>query len=133
MNIFYKKLGKNFSKDELKKLFDSSLPGKTLEQCQTLIEKSTIIGAFDENTLIGIGRSLDDGVYAFITDILVDANYRDKGIGTEIVKYVCQDLCTRGIKIIHCSTSKNLIDFYKKSDFEYDENDITMYLKNFST
>jgi ribosomal protein S18 acetylase RimI-like enzyme len=132
-SIIYKKLSKKFPAKKLKTFFDESLPGKTIEQCQNIIKHSSaVVGAFDKNRLVGIGRSLDDRVYAFITDIVVNPSYRKNGIGSEIVKILCDNLIRRHIKIIHCSTEKKLIPFYQsKVEFEYDPDDITLYLKNF--
>lgn len=131
--ISYKKLPKNFSAKKLKNFCDQVLPGKTFQQCQKMIKYSSVfIGAFNKNTLIGIGRALDDTVYAFITDIIVNPKYRKKGIGTKIVKTLCDQLIKKNVKMIHCSTSKKLVPFFKSAaKFNYNSNDITLYLKNF--
>jgi len=89
------------------------------------------MGAFDKNMLVGIGRVLDDTVYAFITDIIVHPDYRKRGIGSGIIKNLCNDFVKRNIKIVHCSTSKDLIKFYKSAGFKYDPDDITLFLKNY--
>ncbi len=132
-NIIYKKLTKKFSAKKLKIFFNESSPGKTLSQCQNIINHSSvIIGVFDGSHLIGIGRSLDDKVYAFITDIIVNLDYRGKGIGSKIVKVLCDQLIKRNVKMIHCSTEKKLVPFYQsKVKFEYDSENITLFLKNF--
>lgn len=128
-NVKYKKLPKNFPAVKLKKLIDQTLPGKTLEQCQNIIKHSSIVGAFDGDKLIGIGRALDDTVYSFVTDIMVHPDYRKIGIGTKIVRELCDYLIKKDVKIIHCSTEKDLINFYKSAGFKYHKNDITLYLK----
>jgi ribosomal protein S18 acetylase RimI-like enzyme len=129
--FIYKKLSKDFSPKKLKEFFDEVSPGKTFQQCKNIIKQSTIIGVFDKNKLVGIGRSLDDTVYAFITDILISPVYRGKGIGSEITKEICADLKKKKIRIIHCSTSKNLVNFYKSAaDFKYDVDDVTLFIKN---
>lgn len=104
-----------------------------MSQCQNIIDHSSvIIGAYDSKRLVGIGRSLDDKVYAFITDIIVNPDYRGKSIGSEIVKVLCDRLIKRNVKMIHCSTKKKLVPFYQKAvKFEYDPDDITLFLKNF--
>lgn len=132
-NITYKKLSKKFPAKKLKIFYDEAFPGKTLRQCKNIIKHSSVIvGAFDKNTLIGIGRVLDDTVYAFITDIIVSQKYQKKGIGTKIVKMLCDQLIKKNVKMIHCSTSKKLVPFYKSAaKFEYDPDDITLFLKNF--
>lgn len=131
--ISYKKLPKIFSAKKLKIFCDQVLPGKTFQQCQKMIKYSSVfIGAFSKNTLIGIGRALDDNVYAFITDIIVNPKYRKKGIGTKIVKTLCEQLIKKNVKIIHCSTSKKLVLFFKSAaKFDYNPDNITLYLKNF--
>jgi len=129
-NIVYKKISKNFPATKLKVFFDEAFPGKTSRQCQNIIKHSTIFGAFDKNKLMGIGRALDDTVYAFITDVIVHHSYQKRGIGSKIVKSLCDDLIKRNIKIIHCSTDKNLIKFYKSAaDFKYESGDVTLFLK----
>ena len=130
--ITYKKLTKRFSADKLKNFFDEALPGKSLGQCENIIKQSAIIGAFDNDKLIGIARSLDDSVYGFITDVIIKPEYRGKGIGSKVVKEICSDLKKKGVKIIHCSTDKKLINFFQSAEkFGYDSNDITLYCKNF--
>ncbi|MFA5175102.1 MAG: GNAT family N-acetyltransferase [Patescibacteria group bacterium] len=85
--INYKKLSRKFPAKKLKFFFNESSPGKTLSQCQNIIDcSSVIIGAYDNKHLIGIGRSLDDKVYAFITDIIVNPDYRGKGIGSKRIE-----------------------------------------------
>jgi ribosomal protein S18 acetylase RimI-like enzyme len=130
-NITYKKLSKGFSPTKLKAFYNKTVPGKTLGQCRNIIKRSTIMGAFDKNMLVGIGRVLDDTVYAFITDIIVHPDYRKRGIGSGIIKNLCNDFVKRNIKIVHCSTSKDLIKFYKSAGFKYDPDDITLFLKNY--
>lgn len=132
VKITYKKITKRFSAKKMKKFFDESLPGKSLSQCENIIKRSAIIGAFDNDKLIGIGRSLDDSVYGFITDIIIKPEYRGKGIGSKIVKKICSDLKKNGIKVVHCSTDRKLINFFRSAGkFGYDSNDITLYCKNF--
>jgi ribosomal protein S18 acetylase RimI-like enzyme len=131
-NIVYKKLAKKFPAEKLKKFYDAALPGKSLLQCANIIKKCSIVGAFNKKELIGISRSLDDSVYGFITDIIVKPEFRKKGIGKKLVKAICNNLKDKGIKIIHCSTNKKLIGFYKAAEkFEYDSDEITLYRKNF--
>lgn len=132
MNYEITKITKRFSAYELKKFFDRNLQGKTTSQCKKIINKSSlVVGIFIGKELIGIGRALDDGVYAFITDIIVDQNYQRKGIGTMIVKELCRLLNRKRIKVIHCSTDKGLIEFYKKSgNFKYLPEDVTLFRFN---
>ncbi len=131
--IKYKKISKRFSTNKLRDFFNEALPGKTLRQCEDIIKKSQIIGAFKENKLIGIVRSLDDGVYGFITDVIVSPKYRKRGIGKKLVRMICQELIHKKIKMIHCSVNKKLVPFFQSAfNFEYDPNETTLYFKNFN-
>ena len=129
-NYKIKKISKKFPADKLKDFFDRSQPGKTLDQCKKIIEKSSIVGAFIEDKLVVIGRALDDGVYAMITDINTDPNYRHHGIGTTITKKLINLLDKKDIKVIHCGTDKHLIEFYKNCGFTYDPEEATLYRFN---
>jgi ribosomal protein S18 acetylase RimI-like enzyme len=119
---------------ELKDFFDKTLPGKSNKQCEKIIKNSSIIiGAFKERELIGIGRALDDGVYGFITDLIVKEQFRGKGVGTNLAKNLVDKLFRKNIKIIHCPTSKKLLSFYKRvASFNFDKDDITIYFNNFT-
>lgn len=130
--VAYKKLTKRFPAEKLKHFFDEVLPGKSLSQCKNIIKHSVIIGAFDNDKLVGIARGLNDSVYGFITDVIIKPEYRRKGIGGKAVKMICGDLKRKGVKIIHCSTDKKLIKFFQSAEkFKYDSNDITLYCKIF--
>ena len=133
MRITYKKLSKRFPDKTLKNFFDESLPGKTLQQCRNIIKySSVIIGAFDNNKLISISRALDDTVYSFVADVVVNLNYQRKGIGKKILKTLCNELIKKDVKIILCKTSKNLVPFYKSAaNFKYNPKDVLVYIKNY--
>ena len=132
MEIKYKKLSKKFPAAKLKRFFDESRPGKTIVQCRNIIKfSSIIIGAFENDKLVGIARSLDDTVYAFIEDVLVAPEYRKRGVGTKIVKMLCEELTNKKIKIISCDTTKKLVPFYKSAaKFKYNPNNVALYIKN---
>jgi len=129
----FQKLSTNFPAKKLKTFFDETLSGKTLNQCKGLINKSTIIGAFDDKKLIGIARAVDDGVYGFLADIVVNKKYRHNGIGSKLVEMLCKELIKKNIKVIHCSTEKKLIPFFKKANknFKYGSSDTTLYLMSY--
>lgn len=48
-----------------------------------------VIGAFVDNEQVGYARAISDKVrFAYITDVYVDENYRDRGIGLRLVEYL---------------------------------------------
>ena len=49
--------------------------------------------AYDNEKIVGFGRTVDDGqYYALIVDLLVDPEYQRKGIGSTILKELGKDL-----------------------------------------
>ncbi len=133
MKTTYKKLSKRFPAKKLKIFFDESSPGKTVQQCRNIIKYSSIIiGAFDGDKLIGIVRAIDDNIYASVMDVIVNPNYRKRGIGKKMVKMLCDELIKKDIKIIFCNTSKKLIPFYKSAaNFKHDPEDVLLHIKNY--
>ena len=48
---------------------------------------------YDNEKIVGFGRTVDDGqYYALIVDLLVDPEYQRKGIGTTVLKELRDDL-----------------------------------------
>ena len=55
-------------------------------------------GAFENGRLIGMGRVLSDGVSdAYIQDVVVHPDYRNRGIGSAIVTFLVKELEKRGV------------------------------------
>ncbi|TLF38946.1 GNAT family N-acetyltransferase [Maribacter aurantiacus] len=74
--------------------------------------------------LIGFGRAISDGIYrALVDDIIVDNDYRKKGLGKIIVENILKQL--NGIDEIFLNTKPDLEQFYKKFGFNK-ANTITM-------
>ena len=57
---------------------------------EKILEKSScIITAWDEDKLVGMARSLSDGVrWANIIDVLVHPSYRKQSIGSNIIEFL---------------------------------------------
>lgn len=59
---------------------------------QAFDHSSYIAAAWDESTLVGTVRVVDDGVaFALVADLLVHPNYRHHGIGSTLIK-MCQSM-----------------------------------------
>ena len=74
-----------------KKLYESTgwAPSASIsdEVLQSAIDNSWYwISAYDDQTLVGIGRIISDGaLYAFVCDMIIDPKYQKQGIGTSIL------------------------------------------------
>lgn len=85
---------------------------------QALRSSWYLVCAYDEETLVGIGRMVSDGVmHAMIYDMIVDPACQGQGIGTEILKRLVEHCRSHRIRDIQlfCARGKRL--FYEKNGF----------------
>ncbi|MEP6711595.1 MAG: GNAT family N-acetyltransferase [Ferruginibacter sp.] len=83
---------KNLKVEEFREVLIKSIKLETsfndIERIKNMIENANlIITARDEDTLVGVSRSLTD--YSFCTylaDLAVDINYQNIGIGQELIR-----------------------------------------------
>ncbi len=74
-----------------------------------------ICGAFDGNTLVGMMRTLSDGLSdAYLLDLVVEPEYRGQGIGRAIVKTLNKHLQSLGLDWIVCIGVPGTETFYKQ-------------------
>ena len=105
---------------ELIKLFNQTSWAKkrTIDEIQTLLENTQIFVTIrKDNILIGYGRAISDGIYrALIDDIVIDKNYREKGLGKNILSVLLEKL--QAVDEIFLNTGEHLEFFYEKFGFE---------------
>lgn len=81
------------------------------------------IEAIDDNTIIGMGRLIGDGMYYMMVDIVVEPGYQGKGIGSNIVnkliEYVYRETPAGGRSSIQLIAEKGKEGFYEKLGFKY--------------
>ena len=89
------------------------------EQLAKAMEQSWyIIYAYHENTLVGTGRVVSDGVInAYLCGLGVDPNYRNKGVGTEISKRLVE-YCQSNNLHIQFFCEERLVPYYTNLGFE---------------
>ena len=106
--------------EELMELFHQTTwaNNRTFEGIEALLKNTnTCIVIRDNNTLIGFGRALTDGIYrALIDDIIIDKNYQRKGLGGEIVHCLLDKLLE--VEEIFLNCGEHLEDYYNKYGFE---------------
>ncbi|MCB0463902.1 MAG: GNAT family N-acetyltransferase [Flavobacteriaceae bacterium] len=71
----------------------------------------------EEDTIVGFGRTVDDGkYYALLVDVVVRPEYQSKGIGTQIVNEIKSRLI--GYNFITLTAAPNKEGFYQKIGWE---------------
>ena len=87
-------------------------------------------GAYDNsNRLIGMGRAISDGCSdAYIQDVVVLREYRNKGIGGNIIKKIIEKLQRNGIDWIGLIGEPGTENFYKEFGFKKLDHYIPMKL-----
>ena len=81
------------------------------------------IEVIDDNTIIGMGRLIGDGIYYMMVDIIVEPSYQGKGIGSNIVnkliEYVHRETPVGGRSSIQLIAEKGKESFYEKLGFKF--------------
>jgi len=76
-------------------------------------------GAFDKDSLVGMARSISDGISdAYILDTVVLKQYRGKGIGVSLVKALLKHIKARGIDWVTVIAEPGTEKFYRKAGFK---------------
>ena len=78
-----------------------------------------ILGAYEEDTLVGIIRAVGDGAsIVFVQDIVVHPGYQRRGIGTKLMKTLLERYAyVYQIQLMTDDTEKN-IAFYRSIGFQ---------------
>ncbi len=117
MELHYQKNCKNIDWEEVCSLLQEVGMSYTDSNTHRIsFENSySVIFVFDNRKMIGMGRSISDGVrQAALYDIVVNPDYQGYGIGKEIVNRLMAD--TPGCNyILYASPGKE--DFYRKLGF----------------
>jgi N-acetylglutamate synthase-like GNAT family acetyltransferase len=77
-----------------------------------------VLSVFEGDRLIGFGRVVSDGVlHAMIYDLIVDPDYRERGIGTEILDRLVAACRAAGIRDVQIFAAKGRRGFYERRGF----------------
>jgi GNAT superfamily N-acetyltransferase len=84
-------------------------------------EKSTYVRiAYDQDKIVGAGRTVDDGkYYGMIVDLVVDPDYQGQGIGSTILHQLREEMA--GFRVIGLRAASGKRDFYLKHGWKKSE------------
>jgi GNAT superfamily N-acetyltransferase len=104
---------------DVRHLYDGAnwWPGWGSESIARAIAATTAIGAWDGERLVGFARALSDGVHrAYVEDVVIDPEYRGKGIGERLVASLLEALGDVHIISLFCQPRR--VEFYRRNGFE---------------
>lgn len=77
--------------------------------------------------IVGMGRAISDGVSdAYIQDVTVKAEYRKRGIGSQIVQRLVERLNAEGLNWVGLIAENNAYEFYEPLGFQVMPNSVPM-------
>ncbi|QHW37445.1 GNAT family N-acetyltransferase [Staphylococcus ursi] len=87
------------------------------DNIRSILKNSThIVLAIYNNEVIGLGRSLSDGIFnAAIYDVIVNPEYQNLKLGSRIVKDLLEQI--GDVSCIHLISTSGKLDFYRKQGF----------------
>lgn len=91
-----------------------------------------ILGAFEENNLLGFIRCVGDGEHiVYVQDLIVDVEYKRKGIGRELIEKVMKKYAhVRMFTLITDSADEVSNSFYKAIGLnKYNDNGLIGYFR----
>ncbi|MEK6803981.1 MAG: GNAT family N-acetyltransferase [Nitrospirota bacterium] len=94
---------------------------RALEQAQAMLAKTdVVVSAWDGTRLVGFGRVLTDYVFrASIWDVIVDREYQERKIGTEIVRRILDHPTLQDVELFWLCT--RMPGFYERLGFSAKE------------
>lgn len=76
------------------------------------------VAVYDGDHLIGTGRIISDGFYAFIVEVMIKPDFQRKGIGTGIMKRLIAKCIADDIPTIYLWSAEGKHPFYEKLGFK---------------
>ncbi|HYW22482.1 MAG TPA: GNAT family N-acetyltransferase [Nodularia sp. (in: cyanobacteria)] len=92
-----------------------------------LTNSHTVISAWDQNLLIGLGNAISDGaLVVYYSHLLVLPSYQKKGIGREIIKRLQSHYINFHQQIL--LSIDNAVPFYEKVGFQHSQGVKAMWI-----
>jgi len=91
---------------------------RTANDVQRMLGNSTItLGGYHDDQLVAFARALTDGHYrALIDDVIVDADHRGQGVGTELMRRMAERLSHVEEVFLRCEPE--MTSFYERLGYQ---------------
>jgi predicted N-acetyltransferase YhbS len=90
-------------------------------QFMTSLEPGGCFVLFDDSKPIGIATCNSYGKVGWFGNLIMKEEYRGKGAGSQLVKHAIDYLHDKGVETIGLYAYPNLVQFYNRLGFRYDE------------
>jgi GNAT superfamily N-acetyltransferase len=100
---------------------------KPMQLYNGLLNSETLITAWEDNKLVGLGNAISDGhLTVYYPHLLILPEYQGKGIGKMILEKLQEKYCDFHMQML--TADGKSIDFYKKNGFERAGNTEPMWI-----
>ncbi len=96
--------------------------GRTLNDIELMLKHTDFVFGFCDtasNELLGFARVISDSVYkAFVFDVIVDKEYRSKGLGRFIMDTIIEHPVLKNVSHIELYCPEDMVSFYEPMGFK---------------
>jgi len=113
---------------DVRRLYDGAgwWPDWDAEGIQKAIDATIAVGAWEGERLVGFTRALSDGVHrAYVEDVVIDPDYRRRGIGEGMVAALMEQLAGVHITSLFCEPQR--VAFYQRNGFRPSQTQVMMH------
>ncbi len=91
-------------------------PNRDADEIREAVVVSVSLGAWDGERMVGYAGALSDGKYvAYVDPVVIDPEYRGRGIGERLVAALCRELADIQILYLFCRPER--VAFYERNGF----------------
>ncbi len=112
----------------VRRLYDGAgwWPDWNADGIERAISESVAVGAWDGKRLAGFARAISDGEHrAYVEDVVIDPEYRGRGIGEQIVAALVEAIGDVHIVSLFCEPER--VEFYGRNGFRASETAVMVH------
>ncbi len=112
----------------VRRLYDGAgwWPDWELAGIERALAASVAVGAWDGERLVGFARAISDGEHrAYVEDVVIDPEYRGRGIGEQVVAALVEAIGDVHIVSLFCEPER--VEFYGRNGFRESETAVMVH------